>query len=182
VRASPLDELVEERASLVRRAGEKLQQVTPFVAIDEYGRVLQVGELAAQRRQPLEELVVVPGRGAEELHAPVPQLAYRRNDLVDPERQMLHSRPAVPGQEGVQLPGVLGRIWRDQRERNGSGGAGDHDGVDGLLPDRDVLGGGAAEPEGSQVKIGVLRQRAALQADRHVIEQPDLPVRAGGRR
>ena len=122
---TPLYELVEHRVPSIRRPREQLQEIAPFVTVGEH-----VGG-TADRLSPPGFQVAAPracrSRRPEcaGTRSPAAELMNGGNDVVDPEREVLHSWAVVPGEERVDLPGFLRHVLLEQGKGDAAGRAAD---------------------------------------------------------
>src|SRR5690606_15808630 len=101
--ALPLDQLEEQRRTVLHRAREQLQQVALLVAVDEDAELADEVERLLDLADALRQQLVVAARHAEELHAVVAQPLHGVQDVGRLERDVLDARAAIVLQVFVDL-------------------------------------------------------------------------------
>ena len=108
-RAVALDDLEEERRSVLHRSGEDLQEVALLVAVRFDAELLQGVDGHADISDTVRQRRVVLVRQPQELHAVLPEPTDRADDVLGPERDVLAAWRPIPIEVLLDLALLLAR-------------------------------------------------------------------------
>jgi putative peptidoglycan lipid II flippase len=142
LRPVPLDQLEEHRRAVLHRLGEDLQQVPVLVAVGQDAQLVQLVQRHPGLAHPGAELLVVAGRGGQELDPGRGHGPDAGHDVVGGQRDVLDAGTAVELQVLVDLRLALAGRGLVQRELDLPGPVRDH-----LAHQRGILGGDVVADE-----------------------------------